>query len=288
MTGARTETDGARPPAAAPSVPIDVGSGRPVLLIHGQPGSGTDWWPLAGELRSQFRVIAPDRPGWGSHPRPATTLTGNAEALVRMLSLRGVEDGPVLAVGHSLGGGIALELALSRPDLVGGLVLIASVGVQAAVTGMDRLLAVPLVGDGVLRAGGATLRRAASLAKKISRLSQAEPLVEQATRLAAVRAFLAEGDRPMGGRDRRSFLVEQRALIEETPSIERRISSLRVPCAVIQGTADHIVSPQAARDLAGAIPGAELLSYKAAGHRLPFEQPEVIAAAVRRYSALMG
>ncbi|MHB1987069.1 MAG: alpha/beta fold hydrolase [Acidimicrobiales bacterium] len=272
-------------------MPIDVGSGAPTLLIHGQPGSGRTWWPVASLLEADFRVIAPDRPGWGSHPRPATTLGGNAESLARMLSALGVSDNGgqrVVVVGHSLGGGIALELALEYPDLVGALVLIGSVGVAAALTGMDRLLAVPLLGDGVLRAGGAALRRAVSAAGKVSRTGRVETLVKQANRFPAVRAIIAEGESPMTGRDRRSFVVEQRSLIAETPLIERRLSSLRLPCVVMQGNADHIVSPQAARELAGAIPGAELLSYDKAGHRLPFERPEVVAGVVRRYAGLLG
>jgi len=191
-------------------------------------------------------------------------------------------------VGHSLGGGIAIELALTRPDLVGALVLIGSVGVAAAVTGMDRLLAVPVVGDGVLRAGSVALRRTVAGFGRLSKVSRAEMLVERANRYPAVRAVIAEGGRQMGGRDRRSFLVEQRALIDETASIERRLPSLRVPTAVIHGTADHVVSPHVAAELAGAIAGAELLLRPNLGHRLPFEEAEFVAGVVRRYASLMA
>ncbi|MGO9912228.1 MAG: alpha/beta fold hydrolase [Acidimicrobiales bacterium] len=277
--------------SGALSVPVDVGTGTLVLFIHGQPGTGQEWRPLAESLQSDHRVIAPDRPGWGSHPRPPTTLAGNAAVLSRMLAERGVsaETGDrVVVVGHSLGGGIALELALTRPDLVGALVLIGSVGVAGAVTGMDRLLAVPVLGDGVLRAGGVAMRRAARTAIRLSQGSRPESIVGRAHRFPAVRSLIAEGDRQMDGRDRRSFLVEQRALIDETPLIERRLPSLRKPCIVMHGSADRIVAPQAARDLAAAIPGAELLFVGNAGHRLPFEQPALVAATVRRYSRLMG
>ncbi len=282
--------DDGPPASGAPSVPVDVGSGTPVLFLHGQPGSGAQWWPLAESLRADHRVIAPDRPGWGAHPRPATTLEGNAKALSRMLWERGVDEesgGPIVVVGHSLGGGIALEFAMERPDLVGALVLVGSVGVAGALTGMDRLLALPVLGDGVLRAGGAAVRRAARTASRLSERGGAEGLVERANRFPAVRSLVAEGGRQLDGRDRRSFLVEQRALIAETPQIERRLATLRLPCVVIHGSVDHIVSPQAARDLAAAIPGAELIMVGNAGHRLPFEQPGVVAKTVRRYARLM-
>lgn len=269
-------------------MPIDVGSGPVVLLVHGQPGSGSSWWPVAELLREEFRVIAPDRPGWGSHPRPATSLEANAVALVRMLNSKGIEAGGdrIVVVGHSLGGGIAIELALKAPELVGALVLVGSVGVPVALTGTDRLLAVPLIGDGVLRAGTAALRRAVSGAGRLSRLPLAEPLSTRANRYPALRAVMAEGAKALDARDRRSFLVEQRALIDETPLIYRQLGSLRVPSVVIQGTADHIVPAHAAAELAAAIPGAELVQRERAGHRLAFEDAPLVAEAVRRYSAM--
>ncbi len=277
--------------ASSPAVPIDVGDGPPVLLVHGQPGMGTGWQPVVDLLCHEFRVIAPDRPGWGAHPRPATTLAGNTAAILRMLHDRGVtseEREPLVVVGHSLGGGIALELALSAPEIVGALVLVSSVGVASAVTGIDRLLASPVVGDQLLRAGGVALQRTVLAMTRLTRNRRTEALLERANRFPAVRAVMAEGAKGMDGRDRRSFLVEQRALIDETPSIERRLATLHLPVVVIHGSADHIVSPHAATLLASAIPGAELVLRPNAGHRLPFEQPEVVAEAVRRYGALVS
>lgn len=286
MAAGPERRDGGAP--GAPAVAIDAGTGPPVLLVHGQPGSGAGWGPVAALLRDDFRVIAPDRPGWGSHPRPATTLAGNASSLERLLADRGVTtaSGPVVVVGHSLGGGIALELAFTRPDLVGALVLVSSVGVGPAVTGMDRLLAVPVVGDQLLRAGAAALRRSVRQLSRLTRSKRGEVLLERANRFPSVRAMMAEGEREMDGRDRRSFLVEQRALVEETPRISERLPTIRVPTVVIHGTADHIVSPHAAVLLAASIPGAELVLRPHEGHLLAFERPEVIAEAVRRYARL--
>lgn len=278
------------PKHGSPSIPIDLGEGPLVLLIHGQPGNGRSWWPVAEALRSDFRVVAPDRPGWGGHPRPPTTLAGNALALARLIEDRELlgEGERALMVGHSVGGGIALELALSRPELVSSLVLVGSVGVAAALTGMDRLLAVPVVGDSLLRAGVALLRRGARAARRLPSSGAVEAVVEHANRFPAVRAILAEGERPMDARARRAFLVEQRSLITETPSIEERLGTLRLPSVVLHGSADRVVSLGAARQLAEAIPGAELRVETGCGHRLPFERPGAVADAVRRYAALGG
>lgn len=277
-------------PNGSPSIPIDIGEGPLVLFVHGQPGNGRNWWPVAEVLSPEFHLVAPDRPGWGAHPRPATDLRGNALALARVLEDRELlgEGERAVVVGHSLGGGVALELAFRRPDLVGALVLVSSVGVAGALTGIDRLLAVPVVGDGLLRAGAVVIRRGVLAARRLSRAGAVEAVVERASRFPAVRAVMAEGDHPMDARGRRSFLVEQRALIQETPAIEERLPTLRLPTAVLHGAADHVVSLGAARDLAEAIPGAELHLEPGSGHLLPFEQPEVVAAAVRSYAALAG
>jgi pimeloyl-ACP methyl ester carboxylesterase len=90
----------------------------------------------------------------------------------------------------------------------------------------------------------------------------------------------------MVGRSRRSFLVEQRALISESPELERSLGGIAVPTAVVTGASDRIVPPAAARALAKAIPGAELVIVPG-GHLVAFEQPQRIAEIVRRYSALV-
>ena len=280
---------GERRRAASPAVPIDTGTGPAVLLLHGQPGGGKDWQGLADLLAEEFRVVAPDRPGWGGNPRPATGLRSNAEALARMLSLLELDPpGAAVVVGHSLGGGVAIELALSRPDLVGALVLVGSVGVEGALGGMDRLLAVPVLGDGVVRAGAAAVTRGVRTLTRLSQLREGGPIAELAARSGVLRAVFAEGRRGFGERDRQSFLVEQRALLTETASIERRLSRLRVGTAVVHGGGDHVVPVSGAIELAAAIPGAELVVRAGAGHRLPFEEPEVLAAVVRRYARLAG
>ena len=160
-------TGGTAGPTDAPSLPIDAGTGPVVVLVHGQPGAGADWEVLAGLLAGEHRVLAPDRPGWGSDRRPAMGIAANADALEAALGAAAVE-GAVTVVGHSFGGGVALELALRHPDRVGALVLIGSVGVGAALSGFDRLLTVPMLGSGILRAGTATLRRALIAATRYS------------------------------------------------------------------------------------------------------------------------
>jgi pimeloyl-ACP methyl ester carboxylesterase len=266
------------------SVPIDRGAGPAVVLVHGQPGAGADWELLAAQLATDYRVLAPDRPGWGSDTRPATGIAANADALEAVLKAAPVE-GPVTVVGHSLGGGIALELALRHPQRVGALVLIGSVGVAGALSGFDRLLTVPMVGDGILRAGVAAMRRGLIAATRYSERHPGTRVAPKAVVVPTVRAGIGAGGRPIIGRGRQSFLVEQRALVAETPGLERALCRIAVPTAVISGASDRIVPSSAARSLAERVPGAELIVV-AGGHLLPFDHLDLVAEVVRRYSAL--
>jgi pimeloyl-ACP methyl ester carboxylesterase len=264
--------------------PIDAGAGPVVVLVHGQPGAGGDWAALVNLLSDDHRVLAPDRPGWGSDTRPAMGIAANADVLEELLDVVAAQS-PVTVVGHSLGGGIALELALKHPERVGALVLIGSVGVAGALSGFDRLLAVPLLGNGILRAGIATLRRGLIAATRYSQRHPGARVPKMVSVLPTVQAAIGTDGRPIVGRSRESFLVEQRALLAETPELERSLCRVAVPTAVVTGASDHVVPASAARSLAGRVPGAELVVI-AGGHLLPFDQPEKIAGVVRRYSAL--
>ena len=277
-------SSGVRKAPAASTVPIDRGTGAVVVLVHGQPGAGMDWEAVAALLTTDHRVLAPDRPGWGSDPRPAMGLAANADALEEVLGAAGVE-GPVTVVGHSLGGGVALELALRHPQRVAALVLVGSVGVAGALSGFDRLLTVPMVGDGILRAGVAATRRALIAATRYSERHPGTRLAPKSVVVPTVRAGIGDGSRPLVGRGRQSFLVEQRALVAETPGLERALFRIAVPTAVVNGASDRIVPSSAARSLAERIPGAELVVV-AGGHLLPFDHPDLVAQVVRRYSAL--
>ncbi|MGD0083227.1 MAG: alpha/beta hydrolase [Acidimicrobiales bacterium] len=267
------------------TVAIDEGSGPAVLLVHGQPGSGADWKRLAQLLSRDHRVVAPDRPGWGRDERPAMSLADNAANLAAIATSAGLEA-PVTVVGHSLGGGVAIELALLYPDIVGSLVLLASVGVDSALNRFDRLLAVPALGDPVIRAGWTATRRGIEAARRLSKTTRMNTLAERFARLPSVRALLWLEELPMSATARRSFLAEQRFLLDDTAAVQRRLPQLRLPVVVVHGTADHIVPRAAVRALVERIPGAEFVSLEGEAHLVPFERPDLIAPIVRRYAAL--
>lgn len=271
---------------------IDRGSGPPVVLIHGQPGEGADWAPLSDALAGRFRVLAPDRPGWGATGEPATDIAGNAAWLETLLARR-LGDTPVIAVGHSFGGGVALSLAVAHPARVRALVLVGSIGHRAALTRLDHLLAQPAFGDPIVRAGTRALRATMRLARRLlapegllARQGRGAAVLQRAERVSAVRVLA--GEEPLPPEALRSFSIEQRALVRETAELEAALRTIAVPTVVVAGSRDLVVGVAAARALAEAVPGAELAILPGVGHLVPVEAPGRLADLVARYDRIAG
>jgi pimeloyl-ACP methyl ester carboxylesterase len=251
-----------------------------VVLVHGQPGLGADWRDVAGALEASNRVLVPDRPGYGQTGGPAVGMEANADAIGGLLDDNGVESATI--VGHSFGGGVALALALRRPELVGGLVLVGSVGTGSSLGRQDRVLGLPVLGESLAFAGLEVSRwLLPGLRRRSTRLPPA-----LASWLQAVPGPWPNADRGRGpsASTWRSFVTEQRALLAETPALEAGLVSVRAPTAVVAGRRDRVVPARAAADLAQAIPGAELVWVPCAGHLVPQEAPGVLVAVVRRYA----
>lgn len=96
--------------------------GRPgapaLLLVHGWGGDGREWSPHAEALADRFRVVVPDLRGHGRSPVPETDNTPSAMAHDLAALLGTAATGPVVAVGHSMGGQVVNLLAVHHPDLV--------------------------------------------------------------------------------------------------------------------------------------------------------------------------
>lgn len=120
---------------------VQAGAGdTTLLLLHGYAESLMAYRPTLDRLATRTRVIAVDLPGFGLSEKP-TGLYDLSSYVGRMSAFLDLHtDGPVIVVGHSMGGQIAAALALERPDRVVGLVLIASAGrgLHPAVTAITR------------------------------------------------------------------------------------------------------------------------------------------------------
>ncbi len=261
---------------------IDRGAGPPVLLLHGQPGSGASWNPVTDLLAPGFRVLAPDRVGYGDSTGEARGLSDNADLAARLLDSLGA--GPATVAAHSWSGGAAVLLADRRPDLVQGLVLVGAACTPDSLDATDRLLALPVVGGALTVAG---LLALGEVLPKIRRQSHRIPdRYRDRFRTALPDQGVLGGERGALGRHRRTFLAEQRALLAELPDVTAALGRIRVPTVVVVGEWDLVVRPSAARTLAGSIVGAELVELARAGHFVARDAPEALAGVVARIAAL--
>ncbi len=236
------------------------------MLLHGQPGQAADWSQVVDRLTGLgVRIIAPDRPGYGDTAGAAAGLRANADAVVRLLDDRGIESAVVC--GHSLGGGVALAMAEGHPSRVAGLVLASSVGTARSVGPFDRLLAAPVLGPLATLIGLHALARV-NVRRVVHYLGHVDLVGEAPDVATAVRQWPSQW---------RSFVVEQRALVAETPGIAARLDQIVAPTVVAMGEADAIVRPDEQELLTAAIPGARLVRLAGAGHLLPVERPDVLA-----------
>jgi pimeloyl-ACP methyl ester carboxylesterase len=259
---------------------VDRGRGAPVLFVHGQPGLGSDWDEVAARL-PDHRVLVVDRPGYGRSGPDVLSIEGNAQLLAELVTER--QAGPVTVVGHSYGGGVAIELAASRPELVAGLVLVGSIGRADSLNVLDHLLAAPVMGEALSAAGLFTLGH---VLPRVRHLVGAQ----HHGALQWLRATLPDEryDRVSAQRGRqvwRSFVAEQRSLVREIGVVEGALGSVRAPTTVISGTWDVVVPPSVSVCIAASIPGSELVSVARTGHFVPRDAPEVVAAAVRTVEA---
>ena len=243
------------------------GAGSPVVLLHGQPGSGADW-VLVRRALSDVRVLAPDRPGYDG--LPALDFAGNARRLSAVLSDTGVERAVV--VGHSWGGGVALQLALDHPEQVAGLCLLGSIGSRLSWTNRDRLLSWP----GMAQTAAAAMCCAAVLAPRLFVAATGSQLPH--AKLQDVRRQSRE---LLRGGIVNAIAAEQRFLVTRGAELARRLGEVAAPALVVTGHKDRTVPPAAAADLARALPRGVLVSVSG-GHLLPQEAPDLVADAVRR------
>ena len=255
---------------------VDEGAGPTVVLIHGLVGLSNDWFQVVPQLTVDHRVLIPDRPGYGKSGHEPLSMMENAECLAEMLRTRG--SGPVIVVGHSYGGGVAVLLAARHPSLVSGLVLVAPVGrSHRKHTWGRRVLAWPVIGE-------------VASATKLLVLQWLQPRLRQLTRLDSWRPSWLAGarsdDRDIEETSKwrpglwRTVAAEQRSLLREIASVETSLSVLRLPTVVVAGALDDVVPPSVGVSTAAAVVGAELVIVANTGHDLPIEAPRAVVSAV--------
>ncbi len=240
---------------------VDTGTGPAVVLIHGLAASIYSWrHTILPLVQGGFRVIAFDNRGFGSSDKPAAGYSNAAYVDLLFELLDSLQIGEAVLVGHSMGGAIAAEAALTRPDRVRGLVLVDAAGLGVRWPFMLRVARWPMVGalfDG-FRGRGATAG--------ILKMLYADPSHVTDQDVDQYYAPLAE---PGAGRALRGVLRQFRFDL-----LRGRIDSIAAPTLVMWGSGDRLIPPSVGEALVAELPRGAFVLVPGAGHALPEEAPE--------------
>jgi 2-succinyl-6-hydroxy-2,4-cyclohexadiene-1-carboxylate synthase len=252
------------------------GDGPALLMLHGFTGSGATWEPHAVALSNHYRCIAVDLLGHGRTRAPADPTRFTAERAVRdllaILDALGLQS--VAVFGYSMGGRLALNLALAAPNRIHGLILesaspgIADPSERAARVAADEALAKAIVEQGV----EAFVARweALPLFSSQAALPPAARERLRAQRLDNNPMGLANSLRGMGA--------------GTMPAVRDRLAELRMPTLLIAGALDDKYR-QLALSMARDIPGAAVAIVPGAGHAVHLERPDEFDYLVGRFLA---
>ena len=259
---------------------VEAGEGPPILLIHGLGGQLLNF---AGEglapLARDHRVIALDRPGSGYSRRPFTAsaaLGAQAETVAGFIRALGLQR--PLVVGHSLGGALALTLALNHPDSVGGLALLAPLtSVQDHVPAPFRRL--------VLRSRLVRLLVAWTIATPMAIRNRDEVLDTVFGPDPVPRDFPLVNGGMLSLRPAAFFSAstDLTAINHDLPGLVARFGSIKVPVGILFGAADRVLDPTAnGRAMQDVLPDLDLELVEGAGHMIPVTAPDRTLAFIRR------
>ena len=242
---------------------VQVGKGPALLLVHGIGDSSETWQNLIPRLARRYTVIAPDLLGHGrsDKPRADYSVAAYANAMRDLLSVLGVDRATV--VGHSLGGGVAMQFAYQYPERCERLVLISSGGVSREVLPFLRLAAAPNADFFLPLLGWPTARRVIRGAFALLALLRTD-MGRDAVDL--LRMFEALPD----AKARRAFLRTLRAVVDLRGQVitmlDRCYLTAGMPTLLVWGEHDAVIPSQHARIAHAAMPGSRLELFQDAGH----------------------
>ncbi|MFL1427321.1 MULTISPECIES: alpha/beta fold hydrolase [unclassified Nocardiopsis] len=281
---------------------VDVGAGRlrvlragaprpgsvPLVLLH---GSGTDgaaisWYRLLEPLSADREVWAPDLPGWGGSLAAGPVGGPRELAAVVDEAMGALGVGRAIVAGVSMGGDIALNLALEHPDRVAGLALIASAGLMPRLrdrfTQAGAWAAVHAPDPVVLTALWLVNRFFSGTAVRAVVRNPAAipgPVVEEFTR---------EARRPgasLGYLHYNRAIVGRRGMAND---LSERVRGVGVPTLFFHGEDDPLVDPRGSRRAAGLMPRARLVLVPDCGHWAQVERHDRFLVEMREFFGLGG
>ncbi len=256
-----------------------AGAGEVVLLLHGLAGSSLTWRAVQPLLAETHDVIAPDMLGHGESAKPMGdySLGAFASGLRDLLAVLDVERATI--VGHSFGGGVAMQLAYQHPELCNRLVLVGSGGLGREVSWLLRLVTLPgfeylmpIVFPRIVADMGTDVGHV------LTRLGLGSARVGELWRSYASLA---------GAADRKAFVRTIRGVIEPggqtVNATDRLYLAAHLPTMIVWGDRDEIIPVAHAHTAHDAIPNSRLEILEGVGHFPHAEAPERFLAVLRDF-----
>lgn len=252
----------------------EAGEGDLLVLIHGFGASTVSWSFVFRALAERHRVIAVDLKGFGLSGAPRDrrySLQAHTAVIAHLLDHLGVQEAAVC--GNSLGGSVALKLALDRPDLVSRLILIAAaVDVGSREQTLLRVFRRPGVGESI-----ASVMLASSwfVRREMMRIYRvcARTITDERVRLYH-RSLATAGTHYAALSTLRQWHVSD---------LDDQLTHVRQPALVLWGAGDRVVPVETARALAAKLRCAELVILEGCGHSPEEELPEAVLERIERF-----
>jgi pimeloyl-ACP methyl ester carboxylesterase len=259
-----------------------AGSGPAILLIHGIGDNSTTWSTVQSKLAQRFTVIAPDLLGHGKSDKPRAdySVAAYANGMRDLLSVLDIDK--VTVVGHSMGGGVAMQFAYQFPQLLERLILVGAGGVTKDVNVALRIASLPM----------------GSEALAFLRLPLVLPAMQVVGRVAGaifgttglgrdipdVLRILADLPEPTASA---AFARTLRAVVDwrgqVVTMLDRCYLTQSVPVQLIWGTGDSVIPISHARMAHAAMPGSQLEVFEGSGH-FPFhDDPDRFVEVVEQF-----
>jgi pimeloyl-ACP methyl ester carboxylesterase len=257
----------------------EAGAGQLLLLIHGMAGTAENWKSVIEPLALRHSVIAPDFPGHGlSEPGGGDYSLGSLASGLRDLLLTLGHERATL-VGHSLGGGVALQFTYQFPEMVERLVLVSSGGLGPDVSPILRAAALPGA-DLFISATAGIGQRAGSLVGRGLGVLGLRPNADVAE-VARGYASLAHPER------RKAFLATLRSVVgtegQRVAALDRLYLAEALPLQIIWGDSDPIIPVEHAEEAHRELPSSRLEIFEGVGHVPQLECPGRFIATLERF-----
>ncbi len=251
----------------------EKGTGTPIVLLHGFTSSTYSWKDVFDPLSKNFRVISVDLKGFGFSGKPDGDYTRPAQARLVEHLLDYLKIEKAWLCGNSMGGEIALDVALVNPQRVAGLILIDSSGVEVAGSGSlaPGYLLIPVVGR-VLTALALTSDKLVREGLEKSYFDDTKITGERVT------AYY----RPLKTRGGQLAALRARTQADQFP-IEQDLTKVNAPTLIIWGAEDALIPVEAGRKMKSLIKDSKLLIIERCGHLPQEEVPERIVGEMSQF-----